>query len=113
VIRWRHQNGAVVSGRFVAIERPSRVVFTYGWEDGPLDVPPGSTRVEIALEEHGGATQLRLVHRELPSGVVDEHRHGWRWFLGRLAARAAGGAERGGCPLEGSEKRGAQPPRAE
>jgi uncharacterized protein YndB with AHSA1/START domain len=103
-IRWRHENGAIMSGRFLLIERPSRVVFTYGWESGAFDVPPGSTRVEIALEEHGGVTRLRLVHSQLPSGVADEHRHGWRWFLGRLAERSAGRAERGECPLEGTEK---------
>jgi uncharacterized protein YndB with AHSA1/START domain len=104
VIRWRHQNGAIMSGRFVVIERPSRVVFTYGWERGAVDVPPGSTRVDIELEEHGGVTQLRLVHSQLPTGVADEHRHGWQWFLGRLAERSAGGAERGGCPLERTER---------
>jgi uncharacterized protein YndB with AHSA1/START domain len=30
VIRWRHENGAVMSGQFVSLDRPSRVVFTYG-----------------------------------------------------------------------------------
>jgi uncharacterized protein YndB with AHSA1/START domain len=100
LIRWRHENGAVMSGRFVAIEPPSRVVFTYGWERGGPDLAPGSTRVEIVLEEDGGGTRLRLVHSRLPGGVADEHRRGWRWFLGRLAQRAtARQASDAACPM--------------
>ena len=39
LIRWRHENGDVMQGRFVEIERPTRVVFSYGWERGGLDIP--------------------------------------------------------------------------
>ena len=89
LIRWRHENGAVMSGRFVEIERPTRVVFTYGWEEGGPAVPPGSTRVVIDLEEREGLTRLHLVHSEIPSSMVEDHRRGWEWFLGKLAERGA------------------------
>ena len=102
-LRYRHESGAVMSGRFVVVERPSRVVFTYGWESGGPDVPPGSTRVEITLEERGGLTRLRLVHRGLASGVLGEHRNGWRWFLVRLTERSTGRSTGGGCVAETSE----------
>jgi hypothetical protein len=42
-----------------------RLVFTYGWEDGRMGVPPESTTVEVDLVERDGATIVRLVHRGL------------------------------------------------
>jgi uncharacterized protein YndB with AHSA1/START domain len=55
-----HQNGARVVGRFVELVPHRRIVFTYGWEDGRLGVPPESTTVEIDLVEQGGTTTVRL-----------------------------------------------------
>ena len=86
---WRHEDVSVMSGRFVEIEPPTRLVFSYGWEEGGLDVPPESTQVTIDLEERDGVTQLRLVHRRLPLAVVEDHRRGWEYFLGKLASCAA------------------------
>jgi uncharacterized protein YndB with AHSA1/START domain len=100
VIRWRHENGAVMSGRFLTVEPPSRVVFSYGWERGGPDVPPGSTEVEIVLDSHDAGTRLRLVHRRLSRDVAREHQAGWRWFLGRLAERSRGEAAARNCPRE-------------
>lgn len=88
-IRWRHENGALMSGRFTEVNRPTRIAFSYGWEEGGLDVPPESTRVVIDLEEHNGVTRLRLVHSRLPRATADDHRRGWAWFLPKLAGRAA------------------------
>lgn len=87
-LRWVHPNGATVVGRFVELDPPRRLVFTYGWEDGRMGVPPGSTTVEIDLTEAGGVTTLRLVHRGLPPEVVEAHEHGWAYFLGVLQASA-------------------------
>jgi uncharacterized protein YndB with AHSA1/START domain len=83
-LRWRHPNGATVVGRFVELIPYRRVVFTYGWEDGRMGVPPGSTTVEIDLVEEDGATTLRLVHRGLPAEAVDDHEQGWAYFLAVL-----------------------------
>lgn len=85
---WRHENGAVMRGRFVEIDPPRRVVFTYGWEAGGPDVPPESTRVEIELSERDGVTTLRLSHHLLPAEVANDHRQGWEWFLKKLAERS-------------------------
>jgi hypothetical protein len=60
------------------------VVFSYGWEDGRMGVPTGSTRVEIDLIEQDGATLLRLVHHGLPPETVEDHERGWSYFLGVL-----------------------------
>jgi uncharacterized protein YndB with AHSA1/START domain len=83
-LRWVHPNGATVVGRFVELVPHRRLVFTYGWEDGRMGVTPGSTTVEIELSEHDGVTTLRLTHRGLPPAAVDDHEHGWAYFLGAL-----------------------------
>jgi uncharacterized protein YndB with AHSA1/START domain len=83
-LRWTHPDGATVVGRFVELVPHRRLVFTYGWEDGRMGVPPESTTVEIDLVEHDGETTLRLVHRGLPPAVVDDHERGWAYFLGVL-----------------------------
>jgi uncharacterized protein YndB with AHSA1/START domain len=83
-LRWTHPNGATVVGRFVELVPHRRVVFTYGWEDGRMGVPPESTTVEIDLEEEDGATTVRLVHHGLPPEAVQDHERGWAYFLGAL-----------------------------
>ncbi len=81
---------AVALGRFVEVQFPRRVVFTWGWE-GSDDVPPGSTTVEITLREDGDGTILRLTHRGFPTDPdADLHRQGWEMYLGRLMAVAIG-----------------------
>jgi uncharacterized protein YndB with AHSA1/START domain len=83
-LRWTHPNGATVIGRFLELVPHRRLVFSYGWEDGRMGVPPESTRVEIDLVEHDGVTTLRLVHHGLPPASVADHEHGWAYFLGEL-----------------------------
>ena len=80
-IRWTHANGDVVAGTFVVLERPHRVVFTYGWEHGGYDVAVGSSEVEVTFTPLGEATQLTLVHRGLPDALIDIHTRGWAHFL--------------------------------
>jgi uncharacterized protein YndB with AHSA1/START domain len=83
-LRWVHPDGATVVGRFVELVPHRRVVFTYGWEDGRMGVPPESTTVEIELTERDGVTTVRLEHHGLPPAVVDDHERGWEYFLGVL-----------------------------
>jgi uncharacterized protein YndB with AHSA1/START domain len=90
VIRWTHANGDACAGRFVELVPGRRIVFTYGWERPDVEVPPGSTTVEITLEPRGDATELRLVHRGLAGPMADAHAGGWANYLGRLAAVAEG-----------------------
>jgi uncharacterized protein YndB with AHSA1/START domain len=92
-LRWTHPNGATVLGRFVELVPYRRVVFTYGWEDSRMGVPPESTTVEIDLVELDGATMLRLVHHGLPPEAVDDHERGWAYFLSALSGAAVRVAE--------------------
>jgi uncharacterized protein YndB with AHSA1/START domain len=84
ILRWTHPNGASVVGRFVELVPHRRLVFTYGWEDGRMGVPPHSTTVEIDLVERDGATTVRLVHHGLPPETVQDHQQGWAYFLDAL-----------------------------
>jgi uncharacterized protein YndB with AHSA1/START domain len=88
----------VASGEYVDIDRPRRVVFTWGWEGEDSLVEPGSSRVEILLEAEGEGTRLRLIHSELPSAEsAERHRHGWDHYAERLSI-AAVGADPGADP---------------
>jgi uncharacterized protein YndB with AHSA1/START domain len=83
---------AVVSGKYVAVEPPNRVVFTWGWEGENSVTPPGSSTVEVLLAADGDGTLLRLIHSDLPSEEsATNHGRGWRHYLDRLAVAAAGG----------------------
>jgi uncharacterized protein YndB with AHSA1/START domain len=88
-LRWTHDNGATMVGRFIELVPDRRVVFTYGWEDALMGLAPEASTVEIELDERDGETTLRLVHRGIPSDVLDEHRHGWIYFLGKLREAAS------------------------
>lgn len=86
----------VAGGEFVEIDEPRRLVYTWGWEDGP--VPAGSTTVEYELVPNGGGTLLRFRHSNLPSAEsAGSHATGWDHYLARLAV-AATGADAGRDP---------------
>lgn len=91
-IRWTHANGDSCIGKFVALVPGRRVTFTYGWDRPDVEIPPGSTTVEIRLEPHGAdGTLLHLVHRGLSDPMADAHAGGWNNYLRRLAVVAEGG----------------------
>jgi uncharacterized protein YndB with AHSA1/START domain len=99
-IRWTHQNGDSCEGRFLELVPGRRIVFTYGWDRPDVEVPPGSTTVEITLEPAGAGTRLRLVHRGLAGPMADAHAGGWENYLSRLAA-VSEGRDPGEDPLAG------------
>jgi uncharacterized protein YndB with AHSA1/START domain len=83
--------GHTASGEFVEVDRPRRLVHTWGWE-GESGVPPGSSTVEYELVPNGNGTLLRFTHRDLPSAeAAESHAHGWDHYLERLETAAAGG----------------------
>lgn len=82
----------VARGEYVAVERPDRIVFTWGWEGEEPTVAPGGSTVEVLLARDGEGTQLRLIHSDLPSAESAEHHsQGWRHYAERLTVVAAGG----------------------
>jgi uncharacterized protein YndB with AHSA1/START domain len=83
--------GHTASGQFVEVDRPRRLVHTWGWE-GESGVPPGSSTVEYELIPNGEGTLLRLTHRDLPNAeAAESHGHGWDHYLERITIAAAGG----------------------
>ena len=86
----RTLNGDSVIGTFVELVPARRVVFTYGWDRADVEIPPGSTTVEIDLRPSGAGTELHLVHRGLSVPMADAHAGGWANYLGRLGAVAEG-----------------------
>jgi uncharacterized protein YndB with AHSA1/START domain len=82
---------AIASGEYVELERPNRVVFTWGWNGEDSVTPPGSSRVEVLLLADGDGTLVRLTHHDLPSAEsAEKHGHGWRHYLDRLTSAASG-----------------------
>ena len=86
-LEWMHPDGSRVVGQFVELVPHRRIVFTYGWKDGRMGVPPGSTTVEIDLVETDGVTTVRLTHHGLPPAFAPDHERGWTYFLGILRDR--------------------------
>ncbi len=72
-------------GEFLEVSPPERVVFTWGFTDPDVGVPPGSSVVDVTLTPDGDGTQLRLEHRDLPVAAIDSHSDGWTGMLERLA----------------------------
>jgi uncharacterized protein YndB with AHSA1/START domain len=79
----------LMRGEFLEVEPPSRVVFTWGFENPDVDIDPGGSTVEVTLEPVGVGTLVRLVHRDLPEAERASHEEGWTEMLQRLAAASA------------------------
>ena len=112
VYRVRMADGFSAAGRFLAVEPPHLVVFSWGFADdeaasrtkhagadadagagsGASAMPAGSTRVTVTLLDEDGGTRLTLRHENLPSESLREgHDVAWNTYLPRLAVRAADG----------------------
>jgi len=86
--------GQFCEGQYVIIDRPVRLVFTWGWTDPGFGLEPGTSRVEVTLAhvgEDGQQTRLRLIHTGLAGDLGLLHDDGWTRFLARLASVKAGG----------------------
>jgi uncharacterized protein YndB with AHSA1/START domain len=97
-VRWTHGNGESCAGRIVELVPARRIVFTFGWERADVEIPQGSTTVEITLRPRGTGTDVDLIHRGLTGPMADAHDGGWDHYLERLA-RAAEGADPGPDPF--------------
>lgn len=91
VIQLTSDTGISAAGRYVELDPPHRVVFTWGFE-GLDGLPPGTSTVEVTLTRDDDATVVRLRHTGLDGREVCEF-HGWGWnkALDRLVVAGAGG----------------------
>lgn len=106
--RFEVMPGQFCEGQYVIIERPSRLVFTWGWTDPGFGLPPGTSRVEVTLTRSGPdgrQTRLRLVHSGLEGDLGILHDDGWSRFLTRLTAAAATGQPPPAYPVQHPDER--------
>jgi uncharacterized protein YndB with AHSA1/START domain len=82
-------NGYLLRGEYVEVDRPHRVVVSWGMA-GAEDLPPGSSRVEFTLTRTAMGTTLSLVHSGLPDERGGTHSAGWANYLARLQTAARG-----------------------
>jgi uncharacterized protein YndB with AHSA1/START domain len=89
---------AWVRGEYVAVDRPHRIVVTWGFESegfalprGLEQVPPGSSTLEFTFDADGDGTIIRLRHSGLPSEAARwAHEQGWASYLPRIDALQRG-----------------------
>ncbi|MCN0178171.1 SRPBCC family protein [Salinispora arenicola] len=91
LVRWRHANGDVCTGQVVEAVPSRRLVFTYGWARPEVQIPPGSTTVEIDLAATPDGTRLRLTHHGLADHMAEIHSGGWAHYLSRLVTATGTG----------------------
>jgi uncharacterized protein YndB with AHSA1/START domain len=84
-------NGVPVRGRYLAVDRPHRLLISWG-HAGSDRLPPGASTVEVILTPRDGGTTVTVVHTGLPEPEARQHRLGWVHFLERLVAAAGGGS---------------------
>ena len=84
-IEMHHPDGGVHTaiGTYRAVERPSKLAFTWSWENDPSRGE--ETLVTVELLEHGSHTELVLTHERFASEELRErHNQGWVGCLNRL-----------------------------
>jgi len=70
-------------GRYLELNPPVRLVFTWTWEGD--DDRGAETRVSVDLAEREGETELTLTHESFPTTELrDRHEQGWVGCLERL-----------------------------
>lgn len=73
----------LVRGSYLEIQPPRRVVFSWG-DAGSAELPPGSSRVEVDLEQVGTQTRVTLRHHGLTGAPRADHARGWPYKLDNL-----------------------------
>lgn len=75
-------SGMAVSGEYVSVEVPTRLVFTWRW-----DGEDAETLVTLELSAAGDGTDVVLIHDQfVDEPTRDEHAQGWSDCLDRLPA---------------------------
>jgi uncharacterized protein YndB with AHSA1/START domain len=78
-----------VEGRYVEIDRPRRLVVTWG-RRGSRGMPPFSSTLEVSFAPEAGGTRVSIVHSGLPDSEADRHARGWQHYLSRLKILGSG-----------------------
>ena len=74
----------ICTGKFLEINAPEKLVYTWTWEPPGMDVS-GST-VTVEFIDRGDQTELILTHDKFPSAdAASEHNKGWDGCIAVLA----------------------------
>ncbi len=79
--------GVAVRGTYLEIERPRRLLISWG-HAGSEHLPPGASILEVLLRPALEGTEVQVRHSGLPEPEAREHPAGWRHFLGALVTAA-------------------------
>lgn len=80
----------IISGRYLEIDAPARLKFTWTWVNG--DQKGSDSIVTVDLKEDGDATRMTLRHERFATvEECDSHREGWTASVDRLAQELANG----------------------
>jgi uncharacterized protein YndB with AHSA1/START domain len=83
VMRGPDGDDKIVGGVYRVIERPSRLVYTWKWEESAM----ADSVVTIEFHERGKATEVVLRHEGLSDPESrGRHEHGWKACLDNLVA---------------------------
>ncbi|MEO6847652.1 MAG: SRPBCC domain-containing protein [Chthoniobacterales bacterium] len=75
----------IVGGEYREITPPSRLVYTWQWEDDEAYVNH-ETLITIDFIAKGDSTEIRLTHENLPSELSrGRHEYGWNGCLDKFA----------------------------
>ena len=75
-------------GTYRQIEAPSKLVYTWSWEEGK-ESEMGETLVTVEFRERDGRTEVALLHDLFPSAEArQDHELGWTSCLNRFEALA-------------------------
>ena len=75
---------ASVSGTYLDVVAPERLVMTWVSEGGLLDEGSESL-LTVEFRERAGSTEIHLTHERLPATLSDAFDSGWEQVLGNLA----------------------------
>jgi uncharacterized protein YndB with AHSA1/START domain len=81
-----------IVGRYLEVDPPERLVFTFGWEEPPPvaeleGLEELDSRVTVQFRDHGESTEVSITHERLGTPVFRAfHRWGWETTLERLAS---------------------------
>ena len=81
--------GSPIRGQFLEVDRPHRVLVSWGVA-GNAELPPGTSTVSFTLTPTREGTRVDLLHSGLPDDRVAGHGSGWAHFLPRLGRVALG-----------------------
>ena len=64
-----------ISGSFVEIDYPNKIVQNWRTTEFPEDAP--DSILELNFEKYKGGTKLTLVQTRIPDGQAEDYRQGW------------------------------------